>query len=50
MNPLVCSPEDVADCELCGEALDAESGMFTDGGDVVIAHSQCGVDEGLEMA
>ncbi|WP_160161187.1 hypothetical protein [Actinomadura sp. K4S16] len=50
--------EDYRTCELCGERIktDAhgfpieEAGEFTKGDDSVIAHAQCGLDAGLELA
>jgi hypothetical protein len=44
------------DCELCGEEIDTDStadpgGEFTGpNGESVIAHAQCGLDHGLELA
>jgi hypothetical protein len=39
-------------CVLCGEPADAEMGEFAreDGNGSVVAHAQCGIDRGLELA
>ena len=38
-------------CELCGEPAGAEMGEFVkEDGSHVLAHAQCGIDAGLEMA
>lgn len=43
---------DAEECELCGEAADAEMGEFWDAGKdkSVVAHAQCGLDAGLPLA
>jgi hypothetical protein len=40
------------DCQICGEPADEEMGEFWDhnSNDSVIAHGQCGLDAGFEMA
>lgn len=40
------------ECELCGEAPDAEMGEFWDKAKdrSVYAHAQCGIDAGLPLA
>jgi hypothetical protein len=40
----------LTECELCGEPIDDEMGEFTKGDTSVIAHGQCGIDAGLDMA
>lgn len=44
--------EDYDHCGLCGEPADDEMGEFviTAGDEHVIAHAQCGLDHGLEIA
>lgn len=51
---------DVKECQICGEPADDEMGEFTlpeahpNGGTSdnrsVVAHGQCGIDHGLELA
>ncbi len=47
-------PSENGDCELCGEQLlDSDPDGFTefyDGKKRVLAHGQCGIDAGMEMA
>lgn len=44
-------PTEVEDCEICGEGADDEMGEFlTDDGLSVIAHGQCGLDQGYRLA
>lgn len=40
------------DCDLCGFAVDDETGIFKDNlsEKMVVAHAQCGIDAGLELA
>jgi hypothetical protein len=37
-------------CELCGEPADAEMAEFWNGERGVVAHAQCGIDAGMELA
>lgn len=43
---------ELTECQLCGEPIDDEMGEFWDPAkeESVIAHGQCGIDAGLEMA
>ena len=41
---------DEDECQLCGEPADAEMSMYGGALDMVWAHAQCGVDEGLQQS
>lgn len=56
-DPLPAFSDDDPHCQLCGEAINWEStldaaGEFTlpDKSGSVVAHGQCGLDHGLEVA
>lgn len=46
------TPDNPLHCELCGEPEDDETGQFWDavGRRTVVAHAQCGVDAGYNLA
>lgn len=44
-------PTECSDCcQLCGEPADNEMGEFSQFGEAVWAHAQCGLDAGLPLA
>lgn len=53
-----CLPYDEEECQICGEPADGEMGEFgtpigtttPEGSVSLVAHAQCGLDAGLEIA